>query len=162
MRGVPQLYYGDEILMTGPTVRADGPTRQDFPGGWPGDAVDAASGRGLAPRQLEAQAYVRKLLNWRKTQPLVHTGKLMHFAPRDGTYAYFRYADGPAGDQPGARRIMVVFNKNRQPAALDTARFAEVLPAHASGTDVVSGKTYALEGSLTVPARTVLVLEVDR
>lgn len=166
MRGVPQLYYGDELLMTSPVVRADGPTRQDFPGGWAGDAVDAVSGRGLSARQKEAQAYVRKLLNWRKTQPLVHSGKLMHFAPRDGTYVYFRYAE--AGPQsapepgPGAKRIMVVFNKNRQPAAIDTARFAEVLPAHAAGTDVVTGTRHALDGGLTVPARSVLVLEVDR
>jgi glycosidase len=157
-RGVPQLYYGTELLMTSPTVRADGPTRQDFPGGWRGDRVDAVSGAGLDAKQKEAQAYVRKLLNWRKTQTLVHSGKLMHFAPEDGTYVYFRYA----GVGPGAKRVMVAINKNRKPASLDTARFAEILPPGASGTDVVSGKSYGLARSLDMPPRSVLVLEVDR
>jgi glycosidase len=162
MRGVPQLYYGTELLMTSPTVRADGPTRQDFPGGWAGDPVDAVSGAGLTAEQKEAQAYVRKLLNWRKTQPLIHHGKLMHFAPENGTYVYFRYPEGKGAPATGARRVMVVFNKNRQPASLDSARFAEVLPRGARGVDVVSGKSYDLSGTLTVPARSALVLEVDR
>ncbi|MGH8853263.1 MAG: alpha-amylase family glycosyl hydrolase, partial [Telluria sp.] len=162
MRGVPQLYYGTELLMISPTVRADGPTRQDFPGGWAGDRVDAVTGAGLDAKQKEAQAYVRKLLNWRKSQPLVHKGKLMHFAPEDGTYVYFRYAETGGAPKQGAKRVMVVFNKNRQPSALDTARFAEILPRGASGVDVVSGKRYDLADKLTVPARSVLVLEVDR
>ncbi|NNG25347.1 glycoside hydrolase family 13 protein [Massilia sp. ML15P13] len=157
-RGVPQLYYGTELLMTSPTVRADGPTRQDFPGGWQGDRVDAVSGAGLDAKQKQAQAYVRKLLNWRKAQALVHSGKLMHFAPEDGTYVYFRYA----GSGQGAKRLMVAINKNRKPVALDTARFAEILPRGASGTDVASGETYDLARTLAMPARSVLVLEVDR
>ncbi|UVW29598.1 glycoside hydrolase family 13 protein [Massilia sp. H6] len=157
-RGVPQLYYGTELLMTSPLVRADGPTRQDFPGGWRGDRVDAVSGAGLDAKQKQAQAYVRKLLNWRKTQALVHSGKLMHFAPEDGTYVYFRYD----GTGQGAKRLMVAINKNRKPVSLDTARFAEILPRGASGTDVVSGETYALGRTLAMPARSVLVLEVDR
>src|SRR5207247_3409894 len=38
MRGTPQLYYGDEIAMTG----GDDPdNRRDFPGGFPADGIDA-------------------------------------------------------------------------------------------------------------------------
>jgi glycosidase len=36
-RGIPSLYYGTEILLTGYT-NPDGKVRQDFPGGWPGDS----------------------------------------------------------------------------------------------------------------------------
>jgi glycosidase len=152
MRGIPQFYYGTEVLMTSPKVRADGPTRQDFPGGWDGDTVNAFTGEGLGAKQKEAQAFVRKLLNWRKTQPLVHKGKLMHFAPEQGTYVYFRYA--------GAQRLMVVLNKNKHTSLLATARFAEILPPHASGVDVITGNTFDLSTTLAVPARSVLVLEV--
>ncbi len=49
-RGVPQLYYGDEIGMTGP----DEPTtRGDFPGGFPGDKRNAFSREGRTREEEE-------------------------------------------------------------------------------------------------------------
>jgi hypothetical protein len=101
---------------------------------------------------LDAQAFLKKLMNWRKTQPTIHHGKLMHFTPDRGTYTYFRY------DQ--YKTIMVVMNKSRESVALDTQRFHEVLAAQSSGTDVISGKSFDLGHSLAVPARSVLILEV--
>lgn len=157
MPRTPQLYYGTELLMTSPKQRDDGAVRQDFPGGWPGDTVNAFTGAGLSDRQREAQAFVKKLLNWRKTQPVVHHGRMRHFAPEDGTYVWFRH------DAKGSRdRVMVVLNKAKEPRTLDAARFAEVLPAGASGTDVITGEKVDLSGRFTVPARTVRVLQVDR
>jgi len=153
----PQLYYGTELLMTSPKQRDDGAVRQDFPGGWPGDAVNAFTGAGLTDAQRDAQAFVRKLLNWRKTQPAVHHGRMRHFVPEDGTYAWFRF-DAPKSKD----RVMVVLNKAKEPRTLDAARFREVLPAGASGTDVVSGQRVDLSGRFTVPPRTVWVLQVDR
>ena len=35
VRGIPQLYYGEEIAMEG---KEDPDNRRDFPGGFPGDA----------------------------------------------------------------------------------------------------------------------------
>jgi len=154
MPRIPQLYYGTEILMTSPKERDDGAVRQDFPGGWPGDAVNARTGAGLSDAQREAQAFVRRLLNWRKTQPAVHRGGLRHFYPDNGTYVYFRF---DAKD-----RVMVVFNKAREPRTLDAARFREVLPQGASGTDVISGQRVDLAGRFTVPARSVIVLQIGR
>jgi glycosidase len=154
MHRIPQLYYGTEILMTSPKERDDGAVRRDFPGGWEADAVNAFTGAGLTPAQLEAQAFVRKLLNWRKTQPVIHHGALKHFAPQDGTYVYFRY-DSKA-------KVMVVFNKNSTEKTLETARFREVLPAQAVATDVLTGRHYELNETLTVPARSALVLQLSR
>lgn len=152
MRGIPQIYYGTELLMTSPKVRDDGKFRQDFPGGWVGDKVNAATGIGLSAQQKDAQAFLQKLLNWRKSQPVIHRGKLMHFAPDQGTYVYFRY--------DGKQKIMVVLNKNKAEKVLATNRFREVLPQNASGTDVISGRRFELGSMLTVPARTVLILDV--
>src|SRR5690625_7128848 len=36
-RGIPQIYYGTELLMTGEQEEGDGNLRKDVPGGWPGD-----------------------------------------------------------------------------------------------------------------------------
>ncbi len=153
MPRVPQFYYGTEILMTSETKnRDDASYRRDFPGGWAGDKIDAFSGAGLTPQQREAQAFVRKLVNWRKASPVIHNGKMMHYGAEDGTYVYFRY--------DGKKKVMVAFNKNAKPAVLPVVRFSEMLAGVASGVDVISGKTFSLDTALTLPARAVVILEL--
>ncbi|MEM6768556.1 MAG: alpha-amylase family glycosyl hydrolase, partial [Bacteroidota bacterium] len=71
MRGIPQYYYGTEILMSGSGDH--GIVRSDFPGGWDGDKVNAFTGEGLTKKQKEAQAMFKKLLNWRKGAEVIHT-----------------------------------------------------------------------------------------
>lgn len=153
MRGIPQFFYGTEILMTSPKRRDDGRVRADFPGGWPGDAINAFSGQGLGKAQKEAQQFVRRLLNWRKSASVIHTGKLMHFVPEQGTYVYFRYDKG--------MRVMVALNKNRQPATLDLSRFHEMLKPQSGATHVLTGQRMVLAKTLTLPARSATILEVD-
>ncbi len=152
MPRTPQFYYGTEILMTSTKHRDDGAFRKDFPGGWAGDAVNAFTGTGLNAKQLDAQAFIKKLLNWRKNQSTIHSGKLMHFAPQDGVYVYFRY------DQK--RKFMVVMNKNRTETELTMARFAEILPAHAKAKEVLNEQEFDLAQKIKVPARGVLLLEI--
>ena len=155
---VPQLYYGTEIGMTSPKRHdAFDAFRADFPGGWEGDTVNAFSGAGLKPEQAALQAWLRKLLNWRKTQPAVHHGALTHYVPEDGTYVYFRH---DAKDT-----VMVVFNKATEARTLRTGRFAEVLAGGAlprAGTDVLTGQRLVLGDAFTVPPRSVLVVQLDR
>lgn len=153
MPRTPQFYYGTELLMTSPTQRDDGNTRRDFPGGWTGDAVDAVSGKGLSEQQKEAQAFLRRLLTWRKSQPLLHHGRLTHYAPQDGSYVWFRHDGGKA--------VMVALNKSAQAVQLDAARFQEVLAGKRAGTDVFTGALVDLRGRFTLPARSVTVLELQ-
>lgn len=152
MRGIPQMFYGSEIAMTSPKVRADGEVRADFPGGWAGDKVNAFSGKGLTEKQTQVQQLVKTLLRWRKTATAIHSGKLMHFAPENGTYSYFRYNQ--------TQTVMVVMNKQQQPVTLDLARFSEVLVPGKTATEVISGKSITLNKQLTVPARGTLVLDI--
>jgi glycosidase len=153
MRGVPQIYYGTEILMHNRGSSDHGLIRSDFPGGWAGDAVDAFSGKGLGEQQLAAQTLTRRLLNWRQSQPVVHHGRLMQFAPFGEIYAYFRYDDSDA--------IMVIFNKGREAAAVDPARFVERLGAATTATDVLTGETVRVDRAIPVPPRGTLLLEID-
>jgi neopullulanase len=154
MPRIPQLYYGTEIQMTSTTRGRDDPSyRQDFPGGWAGDKVNAFTGQGLTKQQLAAQAYLKKLLNWRKGQSVIHNGKLMHFGPENDTYVYFRY--------DGARKVMVAINLNGKAMPVKTARFHEMLAGVAAGRDVISGQRYALNDEVTLPARSALILELD-
>jgi glycosidase len=150
---IPHFYTGDELLMTSATKqRDDNSYRHDFPGGWAGDKVDAFTGAGLAPRQREAQDFVRKLVNWRKHSTVIHDGKLMHYGPQDNTWVYFRY--------DGKNKVMVAFNANAREMVLGAARFREMLAGVASGRDVLSGKTYTLKDEIRLPANSVLILEI--
>lgn len=153
MRGIPQLFYGTELAMTSPTHRDDGVVRSDFPGGWSGDKANAFTGQGLTKTQQQAQQLVKRLANWRKTASAVHSGKLMHFAPDNGSYTYFRYND--------QQTVMVVMNKNTAPITLELNRFSEVLPANKQATDVITGNTIVLDKLLKVPPRSTLVLDID-
>ena len=154
MPRIPQFYYGTELLMTSDTgARNDASYRRDFAGGWAGDTVDAVTGMGLSARQREAQAFVRKLVNWRKRSPVIHSGKTMHFGAQDGTYVYFRY--------DANKTVMVALNKNSASALLPLERFAEVLGGARGGVDVISGRRYALDKTLTLPARASVILDIE-
>jgi len=154
-RRIPQFFYGDEILFTSPTQRDDGRVRAPMPGGWAGDTVNAFSGQGLSPAQRAMQDFVRQLFNWRKGEPLVHTGKLMQYAPEQGHYVLFRY-------QPGEpRRLMLVLNKNPEPSRLELRRFPEMAAGVKRVRDVLGGATPLLrEGALELPARGAYLLEL--
>lgn len=115
-RGIPSLYYGTEILLTGYT-NPDGKVRQDFPGGWPGDGTNKFTAAGRTEKENDAFNYFKKLANYRKANPVLHSGKLTHFVPEDGVYVYFRHdAD---------KTVMCVMNCNDGPKTIATKRYAE-------------------------------------
>jgi len=153
-RGIPQIYYGSEILMDHPETNEHGDIRKDFPGGWENDPASAFSGEGLSSAQAKEQAYFKTLLNWRKNNPVIHSGKLMHFAPDKGCYVYFRYNE--------EARVMIILNKNKENTSLPLERYAEMLHSYPSGTDVLTGKTYSLGNELVIPAQTALILELKQ
>jgi glycosidase len=153
-RRIPQLFYGSEILMQSPTERDDGRVRADMPGGWPGDAANAFTGAGLSVEQRDMQDWVRRLFNWRKGERLVHDGALMQYAPLEGVYVFFRYDAG--------RTVMVVLNKNDKPVELALSRFAERIPAGSHAHDPLSGRSHTLGEHLALPARSPLILVVER
>ncbi len=152
VRGTPQFYYGSEVLLRGPKERNDGQLRADMPGGWAGDGANAFTGDGLGATQREAQDYTRALFNWRKRTPLLHTGKLIHFAPADGVYVYFR--------QDGGKAVMVALNKNAGTTSLALDRFDAFLRGR-NARDALSGKPVALGESLRLPAMSATLLEIE-
>lgn len=154
IRGIPQIYYGTEILMDNDEAPGDhGIIRSDFPGGWAGDEVNAFTGKGLTAEQQAAKDYLRRMLNWRKGNTTVHNGKLMHFAPEQGVYVFFRYDD--------QGKVMVILNKNEQATSLSLDRFAEMLKGASTAKEVMSGKSYPAKGQMQLPPKSAMVLEVE-
>ena len=153
MRGIPQLYYGTEILMTNSRPGDHGLIRTDFPGGWEGDTKNAFTGQGLTDVEKEAQAFVKNILNWRKGAGAVHHGKLIHFTPKNGFYVYFRYDDSD--------KVMVILNKNDKDTSLDLGRFDQVLKGGEKGKDIISGNMVVLNEALSVPANTPMIIDIQ-
>jgi pullulanase/glycogen debranching enzyme len=97
---------------------------------------------------------LRQLLNWRKTQSVIHHGQLMHFLPENGTYVLVRYDT--------QSRVMVIFNKNASDTPIQLNRFSEVWPAKARATDVITGEVMPLGQVFQAPARSVTILQTTR
>ena len=153
-RGAPQIYYGTEVLMTGREHDGHGFIREDFPGGWQGDAVNAFTGEGLSAEQKEAQAFMKQIMNWRKNNKAVTTGKLKHFLPEDGVYVYFRYTD--------EETVMVVINNNDESRTFKTQRFDECLNGWTTGTDIISRTWFDQLKMISVPAMSARIIELKK
>lgn len=148
-RGIPQIYYGTEILMSGNKGNGDGALRRDFPGGWKGDEINAFSEKGRTALQNEAFNYTRKLLQWRKGNLAVTKGNMKHFSIRQGIYVYQREYNGQS--------VVVFMNGTNSSQELELTPYREVLPSDSS-TDLLSEKTIKLTDKLSLNPRETLIL----
>jgi glycosidase len=108
LRGIPQIYSGDEIALAG----GDDPdNRRDFPGGFPGDPNNAFTAAGRTPEQQDVYAYVQSLLALRKSHPALRSGKQWHIGWDKNYYAFLR--------ETSDERLLVIYNNSTSPANLD-------------------------------------------
>ena len=153
-RGIPEIYYGDEILMKGDKAKGDGVTRKDFPGGWIGDSLNAFTPQGRTVQQNIAFNFLKRLLNWRKTNKAVQFGKLTQYIVEDGIYVYFRAYKG--------QKVMVMLNNNKKATTVDMSRFADDLKGFTKGKSVMTSKVFNQLRSITIPARSPLIVELEK
>ncbi|WP_281322832.1 glycoside hydrolase family 13 protein [Flavobacterium aestivum] len=154
VRGIPQIYYGSEIGMSGNKDKdGDAAIRQDFPGGWSGDKNDAFTKAGRTPEQQKYFEFSAQLFNWRKTNDVVHFGKMKHYIPEKNVYVYFRYTN--------SKSVMVVINNNKETQTFPTGRFQESILNYKTGVDVLSGKSIDLKSDITIEGKSVLILELN-
>lgn len=132
-RGIPEIYYGDELGLTGFTSPNDGHVRQDFPGGWPSDSLNKFSIAGRNAREEDIWAYISKLANFRKSSSALTTGKMMQYVPADdGVYVYFRYNN----DQT----VMVVMNTAKESKNISPFNYAERTNGFSKMKNVITGE----------------------
>ncbi|MEJ6475442.1 glycoside hydrolase family 13 protein [Pseudoalteromonas piscicida] len=150
-RGIPQIYYGTEVLLDNTPSNDHGDIRIDFPGGFPGHQQDAKTGKGLNPSQQEMQTHMRQLLQLRKSIPALHDGQLVHFSPFDGIYAYARIHD--------EQRVLVLLNKNKQTQEVALHRFSELIQTTKEAKELLTDKTIKLGEHIEIaPMSTMLIL----
>lgn len=151
-RGIPQIYYGTEILMTGDKSEGDGMLRKDFPGGWKDDARNCFTAQGRNALQQEAFEFIRKMLNWRKGNEAVGKGSLRHFSIYNGTYVYER--------KWGDHSVVIFMNGTDQAQTLPLAPYAEVLPQR-QAKEVLTGKLMNIGQELKLNGREIILLEFN-
>lgn len=153
IRGIPQIYYGTELLLENTAKPGDhGLIRTDFPGGWKDDPRNGFTGIGLTNDQQRIQTFLKKLLNWRKQKAVIFNGHTMHFGPAKGIYVYFRYNK--------EEMVMVVLNKNSTTTLVNTNRFEEMMKNKKQAANVLTGEQFSLSNQLSVPPKSVLILEL--
>ncbi len=152
-RGIPQLYYGTELLMNGTKKISDGYIRLDMPGGFPGDKVDAFTREGRTDLQNEAWDYLSRLLQWRRGEAndVIAKGTLKHFMPQNGIYAYER--------RLGDKQVVVLLNGQSEPNTVTMERTLEILPYGKTMRDLVSGKDVTITEEMTFAPRQVMILQ---
>lgn len=148
-RGIPQIYYGTEILMTGDKGKGDGDLRKDFPGGWQGDTRNCFAKNGRTALENEAFEFTRQLLNWRKGNQVIGKGSLKHYSIQNGVYVYQREFNG--------KSVVVIMNGTDDSKELDLTLYQEILPRE-NALDVLTGKNVNLSGKLRLDERENLIL----
>ena len=146
-RGVPMIYYGDEIGMRG---GGDPDNRRDFPGGWPEDARNAFTAAGRTPQEQAIWDRVRRLSRLRKELEPLRRGPMINLCAGEQSYGYARTGSGGP--------VVVLINNAPDAAEVDCdlsamrpaegARFVDRLEA-APELHVTGGKVHA-----RFPART--------
>ncbi len=107
-RGVPQLYYGDELGMTGPDEPG---ARADFPGGFPRDKRNAFTKDGRSPEEQRLFDYVRKVAHLHTELDPLRRGELVNLQVSDQQYAYARKSRSAV--------VVVLINNDTKPASFD-------------------------------------------
>lgn len=150
-RGIPQIYYGTELLMHGDKKKTDGDVRKDVPGGFPGDTKSEFAADGRSALQNEAIDFMHKVASWRKDNKAISEGSLKHFMPENGMYVYERrHAD---------RRAVVIMNGTDKELSIDMSIYAEILPEGTTLKDIVIGDTFTVAPKMTFAPRALFILE---
>ena len=152
-RGIPEMYYGDEILMKN-FKNPDGLVREDFPGGWPGDRINKFT----SPQRTDSENiffnYVRALANYRKQSNALRFGKLMQYVPENNNYVYFRYDKN--------NTVMIIMNMNNTAQQINTKRFYQRMNGFTKAKNIITGNEINNIEKIVVPPESALVLELER
>ena len=146
MRGIPQVFAGDEYAMRS-ADRSMGHSTLRMP---------LPLGKDVTPEQQEMFDFQSRLFQWRKGEPVIHSGRTMHFLGRDNTYAFFRYNESEA--------VFVFVNASEEERTVPTAHYAEILGKYnAKGKAILSGEEIDLSRKdITIAPLSALVVKLTK
>jgi len=155
IRGIPQIYYGSEVGMKGDKDKGDADIRRDFPGGWKNDPINAFNPKERTPEQQQYHDVTARLLQWRKSTPVIHWGKTKQFIPQNNVWVYFRYDDTDT--------VMVIVNNSLEEVSIPVSHYAEMLIGFQTASDVLTGATLDLSAThWTITPKTPYIITLAR
>ncbi len=107
-RGIPLIYYGDEIGLPG---GGDPDNRRDFPGGWVEDQRNAFTNQGRTAPERDLFDHIRKVIKLRHELEALRTGSMRHLYVDEWIYVYARIQDGQV--------VIVAINNGKDAAVCD-------------------------------------------
>ena len=153
LRGIPEIYYGDEMGMPG---GGDPDNRRDFPGGWIGDANDVFAESGRTRGQQEIFSYVQSLLRLRRDHAALRTGQLWHLASDESSYVFVRESE--------EERVVVAFNNADQQREIRVP-LADTPAERAAAMGLLLGEAKAelaaSEVRITMPAQSLSIFSLN-
>ena len=147
MRGIPQVLYGDEYAMTS---KGEDPNNHSYL------RAPLPQGEEVTAEMKDMFDFQSRLFQWRKNEPVLHSGKTMHFLARNNTYAYFRYNDNEA--------VFVFANASEEPRIIPTETYAEILGRYnAKGINPLTGEQVDLNRTdIEVPGLGTLIVKLTK
>lgn len=149
-RGIPCIYYGTELAWR--ETGNHGLLRRDFPGGWPGDSLNAFEDLERGKMDNHSYLHLKKLIHLRTTEPAFTAGRLTQYVPENGVYTYFR--------EYGNQRFMVAVNQNKEAVELNLKRFDKHLEGAHYLEDEMNGEKLLYQATLPVEAKSTVILRI--
>ena len=149
-RGIPLIYYGDEIGLAG---GGEPDNRRDFPGGFTGDSRNAFEASGRTPEEQRLWTDIQTVARFRRQSPALRRGDLVQLTVEDQVYAYAR--------RSGGETVLVVFNNASAPQSVRVPLEPLGTPHPVDWAPVLGGGTVDAEAKrlrLPMPARSVRIL----
>jgi glycosidase len=147
VRGIPQLYSGEEIAMEG---KDDPDNRRDFPGGFSGDNHNAFRASERSKDQQRMWQWTHDWIKLRRDHSSIKRGRLIDLFYDDDVYVYAR--------QDSSETIIIAINRsgNKKQATIPASSIGlpartELVPISTTGEEV-SVKTGS--AIIEIPSRT--------
>ena len=150
LRGIPQLYYGDEIGMAANHDKGDGAMRANFPGGFADGQPNAFTAEGRDSLQTAYFDFTRRLLQWRKGNTALSEGKLTQFTVQNGVYVYARTSKD--------RHVVIIINGKKDTRTLNLSHYSEVFPSK-TAYDVFSQQPMSWDKEVSLEPRGIMILD---
>ncbi len=151
-RGIPQLYYGDEILMSNFKNPSDAEVRKDFEGGWSGDANNKFVASGRTTEENDFYNYLKTILQFRKNSNAIKKGKLTQYLPKDGVYTYFRIWKN--------EKVMVIINTEATEKKVDATRFNEMLSNKKTGINIINNEKINVSAEMILKGKEIKIISL--
>ena len=146
MRGIPQVLYGDEYAMT--SANEEDPNSHSYL------RMPLPQGAEVTAEMQDMYEFQSKLFNWRKEEPVLHTGRTMHFISRDNTYAFFRYNEKEA--------VFVFANAAKEPRLIPVKHYAEILGNYNPvGFNPLTGEQIDLSDEIKIDGLSTLIVKLE-